>query len=143
MLPDRPKKCPDDAAGGGMLGEVNDYSNASELHRLKQSPNFNWSPELQRGLDILADPIYHGLQIQITGQASCGWHPPTSDPDELERFAREVGYDASYSILTANGRVNWPIPLSPPSSNGDGNPPTRAAQERVARRIPVSERHPQ
>ncbi|MCH8969663.1 MAG: hypothetical protein IIA66_11170 [Planctomycetes bacterium] len=99
-----------------------------------------WSRELQCALDILADPMFHGLKIQIMGQAGCGYHPPTSDPDELERFAREVGLDASYSIVTANGRVSWPILIDLSPGNGDCHSPKRASEGRPARRIAVAER---
>ena len=90
-----------------------------------------WSLEFQQAVNILADPIYSGLRIQITGQAGCGYHPPTADPDELERFAREVGFDASYSIVTGNGRVSFPVPLGPPMGNGDRNTSTPQIRGRV------------
>ena len=141
MPGDARKKGPDDAVGGGTPGGDNGYPNASGLHQQKQSPDFDWSPELQRALDILAAPIYHGLQIQIMGQAGCGHHPPTSDPAELERFAREVGLDASYSIVTGNGRVSWPILIDLSPSNGAGNPRKRASQGRPACLVPVIERN--
>ncbi|MCZ6653040.1 MAG: hypothetical protein O7D91_08430 [Planctomycetota bacterium] len=90
-----------------------------------------WSRELQRALDILSEPRFCGLQIQIMGQAGCGYHPPTSDPDELERFAREVGFDASYSIVTANGRVSWPVLIDLSPRNGPSNTATPQIRGRV------------
>lgn len=110
-----------------------------ENHNSPQGGFDWWTPEFQRAIDIIADSIYHDMKIQIMGQAGCGYHPPTSDPDELERFAREVGLDASYSIVTANGRVSWPVLIDLSSNNGDDNPPKRAPQARLACPIPVTE----
>ena len=141
MRGDAQKNGPD-AAGGGIPGgeTVVNRIIAARRDTGKQLPHsFEWwSPELQRALDILAAPIYHGLKIQIMGQAGCGYHVPTSDPAELERFAREVGHDASYSIVTGNGRVTWPILIT--LSPGDGHSQKRTTQGRSARQIPVAER---
>lgn len=144
MLLDARKNGPP-VLGSDRTGTADDQGDCTSCFSNIQAPNPNsrlpwWSPELQRALDILAAPIYHGLQIQIMAQAGSGHHPPTSDPAELERFAREVGLDASYSIVTGNGRVMWPILIDLSPSNGDSNSPERATQGRAARRIAVVKR---
>ncbi|MCH8853343.1 MAG: hypothetical protein IID41_11940 [Planctomycetes bacterium] len=99
----------------------------------RTAPDPWWTLEFQRAANILADPIFHGLKIQITGQGGCGHHPPTADPDELERFAKEVGLDASYAVLTASGRPSWPVALSPPPGSGDNTGPKRRMRVRIAK----------
>lgn len=142
MPPDARKKCP--AAVAATTGTTNsDLQEHSQHPPNIQADNHDWyTLEFQRAVNILADPIYRGLQIQVAGQAGCGHRPPTADPDELERFAREVGLDASYSVLTANGRVSWPVLIDLSPGNGDVPPPNRTTKGRAPRRIPVAERNP-
>lgn len=135
------KKCPATLAATTGTKNLDSQQHTPHASNIQAANRHEWwSRELQRALDILAEPMFHGLKIQIMGQAGCGYHPPTSDPDELERFAREVRLDASYSIVSGNGKVSFPVPLGPPTGNGDGYSPKRAAQGRSARRIPVVER---
>lgn len=133
MPPDAQKRGPKAACGGatGRRGIIEEHS-LSLLDTQAQKLEW-WTPELQRALDILADPIYHGLQIQITGQAGCGYHPLTTDPAELKRFAQEVGLDATYSVCSNNGRVSFPVAI------GEHTPST-ISPPRAARPIKVKKR---
>lgn len=78
-----------------------------------------WIPAYQRAVDVLSDPACKGIRIRVTGLAGCGHHEPTDDPATLERYAREIGADASYSGVSGNGRVEFPI-------GDDGEAPAKA-----------------
>lgn len=137
MSPDAQEKCPPGLAAreGKKIMDVQERSPRPPNTQAKNCHEW-WTAELQRALDILAEPRFCDLKIQIVGQCGCGYHPPTADPDKLERFAREVGLDASYSIVSRDGK-SFPVPLGPPMS--DDNNPKRAVQGRPARLIPVED----
>ena len=139
------KKCPSSLAAdsGGekiVTQSIAASCDTGKLQLLQGSFEW-WTPVLQRALNILAASVYHGLKIQIMGQADCGHHPPTSDPDELERFARAGGYNASYSLVTGNGQVSMPILIDLSPSN-DGNHLKQSSQTRPACPIPTKESTP-
>ncbi|MCH8851420.1 MAG: AAA family ATPase [Planctomycetes bacterium] len=86
-----------------------------------------WTPAYQRAIDLLNDPIYKGIRIRVMGIAGCGNREPTGDVATLEQYAREIGPDAMYSGVPANGAFDFPIGYD----GADAPDPEKPACERT------------
>ena len=109
-----------------------DHFNAEQVNGCHppSDADMSWyTAEYALAVDMITHPCYREMQIQVTGLAGDGCHEPTADPDKLEQIARKFGPDASYSLVTSNGK--FPVSLGSLLGNLDtkaDEPPKDASE---------------